>query len=262
MTGRPRNLDERLEHAPLGAGLTLMTLTALAVTALAFVGLSYDLAVAAAIAGAALLICGLLLHFGVRWAQRRRNDRHREWLASIPPSELSEFRADVDRREEKLVAARGDWVRPIVAALAIMVSAIIVPYQLIGSHTPNALVSPLTTVWIVLALALGLFCLATAIIAALHDGERPTGPARRTVGGTDAASPAAAVQSRDPAPSPRVQSPVPTGNPEPRRTPSPVAGRAGSNPPHPRRPSRDRWHGRAGRPNGRSQDHSRSKQSH
>ncbi|UPK73000.1 hypothetical protein MU582_11110 [Nocardioidaceae bacterium SCSIO 66511] len=190
MAGRARSIYERLENAPLGVGLTTITLTSLAVSVLSFIGLPLGVSVIVVAAAAALLIAGLLAHFGTRSAQRERNDRHRAWLATLPPRELPEFRAQVRAREELLAASRQDWLRPLGAALTVMISAVIVPYEMIGSHSPDPLVGPINTVWIAFTLILGLLCLATSIIAAAHDDEedepqeRPKVPAPRPVRGS------------------------------------------------------------------------------
>ncbi|UYM05012.1 hypothetical protein [Solicola gregarius] len=201
MAGRAQNIHERLEDAPLGVGLTTITATSLAVTVLAFVGLPLGAAVVVVIVAAVLLVTGLVVHFSTRAAQRERNDRHRAWLSTLPPNELPDFRAEVADREDSVAASRQDWLRPLGAALTIMVSAVVVPYELIGSHSPDPLVEPINTVWIALTLVLGLLCLATSIIAAARNDERddpPREPAPLPVGGRDTTTMRAAAPASEP----------------------------------------------------------------
>lgn len=183
-TGQARNTHELLEHAPLGTGLNVITVAALVVSVVSFVSLPMWAAVVAVFAAGGALAAGVVIHVGARATQRERNDRHRRWLSTLPPTDLPDFRADLADREQAMAAARVDWLRPLGAAAALMVSAVLVPYELIGSHSPNLLVGPINTVWITATLVLGLFCLASAIIAALHDGD-PTEPAGGGVRGSD-----------------------------------------------------------------------------
>lgn len=185
-TGRARNRHELLEHAPLETGLNVILVAAFAVSVVSFIGMPLWLAVVAVFAAGAALFAGVLIHVGSRLAQRERNDRHRRWLDTLPPSELPEFRADLADREQALASARTDWLRPLGGALGLVLSAVLVPYELIGSHSPNLLVEPINTVWIACTIVLGLFCLASAIIAALQDGD-PTEPAEDGIRGRNGA---------------------------------------------------------------------------
>lgn len=184
-TGRARNRQELLEHAPLETGLNVIIIAAVAISVVSFIGLPFALAVAAVFAAGAALLGGVLMHIGSRTAQRERNDRHRRWLDKLPASELPDFRADLAEREYALASARSDWLRPLGGTLALVVSAVLVPYELIGSHSPNVLVEPINTAWIACTIVLGLFCLTTAIIAALNDGD-PSGPAENGIRGPSA----------------------------------------------------------------------------
>ena len=123
-TGRARSTYELLEHAPLGTGLNVVMIAAAAVSLVSFVGLPMWAAVVAVFAAAGALAAGMAIHVGARAVQRERNDRHRQWLSTLPPTELPDFRAEVADREQTLAAARADWLRPLGAAVALIVSAV------------------------------------------------------------------------------------------------------------------------------------------
>lgn len=175
MASGARNVHELFERAALSAGMNLILVVAAAMTVLSFFGLPMWAAVVAVAVGAIGLATGVAVHLGARRAQRERNRRHREWLGTLPDSELGEFRADLAAREDAVDSTRGDWLRPLGAAALTMVTAVLVPYELIGAHSPNPLVAPINTVWVAGSIVLGTFCLVTAIVAAAH--KDPSEPA-------------------------------------------------------------------------------------
>src|SRR5699024_2120656 len=127
---------EVFEEAPRSAGLNIVIGAAVAVSMLSFLDLPGIAVVLILFLATAALVGGLLLHLATIAARRQRIQRHRRWLKTQPAAGLLDFRSRIATREEDVERTRQDWIRPLIAALAVSTSAVIVPYQMLSSFAP------------------------------------------------------------------------------------------------------------------------------
>lgn len=177
------------EQARPMSGLTLLIGTGVVVNLLAFfLDLNAVNVVLLVVLAAAAMVGGVVLHFRILSAWEQRNERHREWLATQTDTYMGDFRSQLVNRQRELEQARQDWARPMVAAVAVTLSTVLVPYELIGSLAPHPLVEPLEFGWATVSLVTAAICVVLGVLAArrqeragdIDDTEpRPSGGKRR-----------------------------------------------------------------------------------
>ncbi|MFY0406604.1 hypothetical protein [Solicola sp. PLA-1-18] len=146
----------------------LLTLTSTAAIILAsFFRPSHVLSILALVLATVGIAAGLVCHVTVRRAHVHRNARHRAW-ADSERTGLTEFRADLLSREHAVDELDRSWGLPLGVSFALVLSAMIVPWEMLAPLAPASDVDLLTTCWLVVSLSGALVAAVLSAVAGVR----------------------------------------------------------------------------------------------